>query len=63
MLEQATAYLNKPVWRGGRTLHIGELIVFAAALGILYWQRGKFSFKNVYVWIALIMILLAMIIW
>jgi len=63
MAERIIQTLNKPVWKGGRTLHIGEIAVFIIALIILWWQRGKFGFKNFWVWIAFIAILLAMIIW
>jgi len=62
MAERIKQTLNKPVWQGGRTLHIGELAVFIIALLILWWQKIA-PLKNMWFWLAMLMILVAMIIW
>jgi len=60
--ERIKGFVNKPVWSGGQTLHVGELITFTIALALIFWL-GKVSIKSMWVWVALIALFIAMIVW
>lgn len=60
MSTQITEFLERPVWEGGRTLHVGEGIVFLGALACIFWL-AKIPLKSMWVWVALVMLLIAMI--
>jgi len=61
-MEKVKETLDKKVWQGGRTLHVGELIVFAIALALIFWKKRD-ALKSWWVLLALAMLLVAMIIW
>lgn len=58
-ISQVKATLNRPIWAGGRTLYLGELICFALAVLVWYFHLlGNWS-----AYVALAVIIIAMIIW
>lgn len=58
-VNKVTGTLNRPIWKGGRTLYTGEIICFALAVILWYFHLlGKWS-----AYAALGILLLAMIIW
>lgn len=59
-VSKLTGTLNRPMWQGGRTLYLGELIVFALAIAVYYFKLLGATWS---LWVAFIMMLLAMIIW
>jgi len=61
MSAQIAEILQRPVWEGGRTLEVGEVIIFGIAEALIFFM-GKVPLKSLWVWVALIMVLVAMII-
>lgn len=61
-VSKVTGTLNRPIWSGGRTLYLGEIICFLIALALLFWKNRP-VLKSVWFWVAAAIILLAMIIW
>ena len=58
-VSKVTGSLSRPLWAGGRTLTLGELLCFAIAVLIWYFHwLGKWS-----AYVALGILLLAAIIW
>jgi membrane protein YdbS with pleckstrin-like domain len=58
-VEKVKSTLNRPVWSGGRTLYLGEIVCLViAALLYFFHPLGKWSR-----YIALAIVVLAMIIW
>lgn len=59
-MSQIAEILERPVWEGGKTLHMGEVLCFIVALALIFWL-GKVSMKSWYVWGGLLLMLVAMI--
>lgn len=58
-MEKAKGVLNRPVWSGGRTLYLGEIICLAIAALLYYFvPLGKWSR-----YFAIAIVVLAMIVW
>lgn len=62
MFNTVKSMADTPVWKGGKTLHWGELGVWLVSLVCLFWA-AKVPLKSFWVWVALLALLFAMIIW
>lgn len=62
MSAKVREYLNRPVWEGGRTLHVGEGLSILGIIAFTFFVARPLL-KNIWFWVALIVCLIAMIIW
>jgi len=62
IVQKTKETLDRKLW-GGRSLHIGELIVLVVAF-LVYWFRGKIGLKDLWaIAVVFVMMFLAFLIW